>query len=1106
MMEPLNVGSSRPASKTKLYIARQFVTDDEGWPVDEDGVRCTVEKTNEAGEVMRLLRDGDGLTEMTYAGTKEYCIPELKNLLVETLNAQTVAFEELEKESENYREYILATQRVEKQMNEQAVTDWSIPALVYHTDPELQDFAIDRKWSPGFKCGAKWSTKENDSVAVSSDRSGNYLIVHSAEQLPKTGKHYIELEFSGSDAFVGIITGPKWVVARWRADIHSEPLFDGSLAVAGTYGFHATGVQLVTEDDGDYYKASSDYRSPRYIDGRGYATVPLGTESPGFTKHDIVGLLIDMDEDLLQLYRNGEPLAGASLYFKADECWLAASVAIPYEEQASITIVPRAEMTCVSKDRLQRRQAALSGFDATTDTERQDAATDLQWDQDHVCFNAHDGKECRVEWQESIAARDVAQGQLDTAKAELQTAESAGQKKQVKSAKKAVKQAESSLAKLPAKVDGSVAITTSKDLLTVRSIQEIPSTGTCYVEIEFESVSDETFVGLMMSDPASELSTSLESQGFTAKENETYSFTNADTVGLMITRKPNVQELQLFVNGEKKHSKRSFDGQGKTCWLTAAGHVSIALVPAAQMTCVDDARLRKRRAAMDKAYAQQLKEEMKSEMKTAKKGGSGTKFGHQHYIGEQASIWCEHSSLNRCVEQVVVTGEPSWRPADKEAQRLKDLAEEKRKAAHQRLATRLAALDPESKKMAEQCRFAFEWAEKSIGRYSEADLSTTVSTTFDKAIKLMGKSKWTNAEEAFREVLALLTPGFTEYEYVPTYDAIGMDEKELKEEFWAERRADSYWLPALKRDLPQGETDEDNPVAAYGTAGLWVRAVEKANGEPDGRLAKIIDTDKYAETVTLAFCDDQDTATVSAESVKVITTQSELDRRAQKAAEEAAIAAAGKRASAGNHAAWKAEADARAKYLRMKLKKLKSQAQSRGLVVENDADKEDLIKMLVASDVELAYSAATISKGSTGPATAKKQETAGAGSASEKGDAGSLSDRTRHVFEIRSSVELEGDVQEWAKFSEIDAILTAMQGFVWPSLEVINVGSGKPPALLDKEGQAAAAAREADSRKGKTTVYSNPMDDGVKTPAEVSDVETKAMDKGGELLDSFSLL
>eukprot|EP01043_Picozoa_sp_COSAG02_P028568 COSAG02_NODE_1737_length_11150_cov_15.164420_2_plen_185_part_00 len=130
-----------------------------------------------------------------------------------------------------------------------------------------------------------------------------------------------------------------------------------------------------------------------------------------------------------------------------------------------------------------------------------------------------------------------------------------------------------------------------------------------------------------------------------------------------------------------------------------------------------------------------------------------------------------------------------------------------------------------------------------------------------------------------------------------------------------------------------------------------------------------------------------------------------------------------------------------------------------------------------------------------------------AGAIPEEGDTGGLSDKIGKLCEIKSEAELEGDVREWAKFSEIDAILAAIAGFLWPSLEVINVGSGKPPAPLDKEGQAAVAAKEAQSRNsglagklkektvGKMTTHSNPlgtMDDDVETPAEVSDVETRA--------------
>mmetsp|Transcript_36178 Transcript_36178/g.116490 ORF Transcript_36178/g.116490 Transcript_36178/m.116490 type:complete len:232 (+) Transcript_36178:218-913(+) len=170
-----------------------------------------------------------------------------------------------------------------------------------------------------------------ETLATAGESEGR--VVRSAEPLPATGKHFVEVIYEpGSRALPSPWLGACYFTGVVSADVDTirEMHEDENLAHLA-HGFWGI------EDSGDGGE-SCGVRRGKGGDEEAPTEAHIGRDvtAPIFGRNDRLGLLVDMDERTLTFHRNGDPIPSLVLGGLPEEVYV---VATPYNTGSRVQIV-----------------------------------------------------------------------------------------------------------------------------------------------------------------------------------------------------------------------------------------------------------------------------------------------------------------------------------------------------------------------------------------------------------------------------------------------------------------------------------------------------------------------------------------------------------------------------------------------------------------------------------------------------------------------------------------------------------------------------------------------------------------------------------------------
>ena len=165
-----------------------------------------------------------------------------------------------------------------------------------------------------------WVTKQADDETAA-DPHNRFGV----DPIPSAGKHYVEVTFTSYRGSGANHQGAESLRSKGFVGVtsHTTPHWGNELSKKnGAWGFR-------DDDDNDGLR----------VNGKSNGKIrPLNQHGRSYSAGDRVGLLIDMDQKIMQLYRNGEPIQGAIVSGFPQMVWLA--MCVPSSEwDASMTFL-----------------------------------------------------------------------------------------------------------------------------------------------------------------------------------------------------------------------------------------------------------------------------------------------------------------------------------------------------------------------------------------------------------------------------------------------------------------------------------------------------------------------------------------------------------------------------------------------------------------------------------------------------------------------------------------------------------------------------------------------------------------------------------------------
>lgn len=186
-------------------------------------------------------------------------------------------------------------------------------------------------WSSTHK-GGDIVLSDAETLATGGESEGQ--VVRSAEPLPATGKHLVEVVYEQGCDMEDPFLGACYFTGVVSADVDTFREMDGGENLArlaqGFWGIEDSGDGCV--DTGIHRGKGGEEGAPSA------ALVDIGTSQQRglFVRGDRLGLLVDMDERTLTFHRNGDPIPSLVLGGLPEEVYV---VATPYNTGSRVRIV-----------------------------------------------------------------------------------------------------------------------------------------------------------------------------------------------------------------------------------------------------------------------------------------------------------------------------------------------------------------------------------------------------------------------------------------------------------------------------------------------------------------------------------------------------------------------------------------------------------------------------------------------------------------------------------------------------------------------------------------------------------------------------------------------